>query len=37
MLYRARHDISVNKDVQKLSDIGRKLVKNPSSYDPPSC
>ena len=23
------HDISVNKQVQKFSDIGRKLVKNP--------
>ena len=29
MICYIEHDISVNKQVQKLSDIGRKLVKNP--------
>ena len=28
MICYIEHDTSVNKQVQKLSDIGRKLVKN---------
>ena len=37
MICYIEHDISVNKQVQKLSDISRKLVKNPSYDLPKDC
>ena len=37
MICYIEHDISVNKQVQRLSHIGRKLVKNPSYDLPKDC